>query len=408
LTGKRLGEIIALPDDSLDNTHLPYPLLTGRKEGMELEPLAAAPPESYTVKVEFISTTKAAEEAIMLARKGGAVLWVCNTVDEAQKQFKVLKGLIKEAFPLGLLHARFPFWKREAIEDEWMARFDKSGKTRCGSILVSTQIVEQSVDLDADLLITELSPTDMLLQRLGRLWRHERAHRPTHIPRICIIEEEKNLDEFRMMKPNHIKDTLGGKAHVYDPFVLLQTLRLWKSYPDIVIPTQIRELLEETYRFREDEPDAWCTLCDDAYGKKLAHRQKALMSSNIWNVALEDDEGVQTRLNEIETVSVVLCQKINKKEALFIDGTSADLGSDKFLLPTAQAIHRNLVKVPEYCFDNAVSCDSFTMYLHGKQTVGIINNDNTAEVRGLKDGIKLLYSNNMGLLIEEKSRKEEA
>lgn len=408
LSGKRLGEIISLPDNASGDAHLPYPFITGRHEGIELEPFTASPSEPRTVKVDFISKTKAAEEAILLARKGGAVLWVCNTVDEAQKQYRIFKELIGDEFPLGLLHSRFPFWRREKIEDKWMERFGKSGKTRCGSILVSTQIVEQSVDLDADLLITELAPTDMLLQRLGRLWRHERAHRPADIaPRICIIVEEKSLDEFQIMKPKEIKASLGGKAYVYDSFVMLRTLQLWREYPSITIPTQIRELIEETYRYREDEPESWCKLYEDAFGKALAHRQKALMSSNIWNVPLEDEEGVQTRLNEIQTVSVVLCQRITKKEALFIDDTSAVLGSDKYLLPTAQAIHKNLVKVPEYCFEHAVPCDSFADYLYGRQTVGKVNDDGTVEVQGLKNGIKLFYSNKMGLVIEGKSGKEE-
>lgn len=410
LTGKRLGEIVSLPLDASDDMHLPYPFITGRHEGLELEPVTAAPPEPLTVKVDFVSRTTAAEEAILLARKGGAVLWVCNTVDEAQKQYRDLRGLVKKEFPLGLLHARFPFWRREKIEDEWMERFDKSGKTRCGSILVSTQIVEQSVDLDADLLITELAPTDMLLQRLGRLWRHhEREHRPSDKARICIIEEEKSIDEFRIMESKKIKDMLGGKAHVYDPFVLLRTLQLWKGYPEITIPTQIRELIEETYRYREDEQESWCKLYEDAYGKALAHRQKALMSSNIWNVALEDEEGVQTRLNEIETVPVVLCRTISKKEAMFVDDISAELGSDIFLLPTAQAIHKNLVKVPKVrCFepDRIVACSAFTDYLHGVQTVGIISNNGPVEVQGLKSGIKLFYSNELGLVIEGMSRKE--
>ena len=91
-----------------------------------------------------------------------------------------------DRFRLGLLHSRFPFWRREELEDEWMERLGKSGATRCASILVSTQIVEQSVDLDADLLVTELAPTDMLLQRIGRLWRHQRAPpgfiAPPHYP----------------------------------------------------------------------------------------------------------------------------------------------------------------------------------------------------------------------------------
>ena len=407
LSGKRLGEIVSLPGNASNDARLPYPFITGRNEGVELEPVTALSSEPRTVKVDFISKANATDVAISLARKSGAVLWVCNTVDEAQKQYKIFKELIGDEFPLGLLHSRFPFWRREKIEDKWMERFGKSGITRCGSILVSTQIVEQSVDLDADLLITELAPTDMLLQRLGRLWRHERAHRPADVARICILKETTSLDEMRMMKPKEIKAVFGSKSNIYAPYALLRSLEIWELQPEIEVPLQIRSLIESTYETRWDDPSSWQELYNEWFGTDSAKKLKALMSANIWQPPLEDVEGNQTRINEIETIPVILCRILGKKSATFVDDTSAELGSDKFLLPTAQAIHRNLVKVPEYCFEHIVPCDSFADYLYGKQTVGKVNTDGTVEVQGLKSGIKLFYSNKMGLVIKGKSGKEE-
>lgn len=403
LTGKRRGQIASRPDDDAENAELPYPFITGRKEGHSIEPVAARPPETQTVRVDFITAENAAEEAITLARNGGAVLWICNTVDAAQKQYSRFMDLTQKEFPIGLLHSRFPFWRREELEDEWMTRLGKSEQTRCGSILVSTQIVEQSVDLDADLLITELAPTDMVLQRLGRLWRHKRGQRPVEKARLCIIEETRSIEEFRGMEQKAIVDTLGGKAHVYDPYVLLRSLEVWhgQNRKDVSVPSQIRTLIESTYDTRENEPESWCKLCDEVYGKALAHRQKALMSSNIWNVPLPDEEGVQTRLNEIPTVAVVLCRSINKKEAVFIDDTSGKLGGDTFRLTTAQEIHKNLVKVPEYCFDYIDSSSAFGDYLHGKQSVGIVAENGTVEVTGLTDGTRFFYSDELGLVIEK-------
>lgn len=426
LTGKRLGQIISQPDDASDDAQLPYPLITGRKEGNALEPVAVAPPESRTVKVDFIAVENATEEASALAQNGGAVLWICNTVDAAQKQYRRFMEQTQKEFPIGLLHSRFLFWRREELEATWMERFGKDGKTRCGSLLVSTQIVEQSVDLDADLLITELAPTDMLLQRLGRLWRHERKQRPVEKARLCIIEEKRSLEEFRALPPQEIKKELGSKAFVYDPYVLLRSLEVWQGQKrrEISIPSQIRTFIELTYEDRDGEPKSWLKLFDDAYGKILAYRQKALMSSNIWQVALEDEEGVQTRLNEIPTVLVVLCRSINKQEAVFMDDTSRELGGDVFLLPTAQAIHKNLVRVPRYCFDHVESCLAFTFkkknslksknrpdhvehYIHGEQSVGIVAESGAVKVNGLKNGIRVFYSDELGLVIENTSTKEE-
>jgi CRISPR-associated endonuclease/helicase Cas3 len=254
LTGKRRGQMISCPEDMTEEAERPYPLITGRNEGQPFEPVAATPPESRNVKVEFISAERAAEEAIKVARNGGAVLWICNTVGAAQKQYRLFKEL---AFPVGLLHSRFPFWQREKLESDWMERFGKNGTTRCGSILVSTQVVEQSVDLDADLLISELAPTDMLLQRIGRLWRHERKQRPVGAARICIVEESTSLEDFRTMNPPGIKKELGSKAFVYDPFILLRTLEVWRKQQDVNIPKQIRSLIEATYEDRDCEPESW-------------------------------------------------------------------------------------------------------------------------------------------------------
>lgn len=405
LTGKRRGEIVSLHDFGEDEVNLSYPLITGRKDGKLLQPVAASPPESRKVKVDFIASDNAVEEAITLARSGGAILWIYNTVDMAQKQFQRLMELTHGEFPIGLLHSRFPFWRREKLESEWMERFGKDGKTRCGSILVSTQVVEQSVDLDADLLITELAPTDMLLQRLGRLWRHDQKSRPVNKARFCLIKEKNSLKEFQSMDPKAIVDSLGGKAHVYDPFVLLRSLQLWDAYKDkhVDVPAQIRELIEATYRTRDDDPESWEKLFNDRFVRNSNERFLAAMKSNYWQEHLPDTEGVQTRLNEIPTVSLVLCRSINKLRADFIDGTTGKLGGDIFRLPTAQAIHKNLVKVPEYCFETETisPCTAFSDYLFGKQSAGIVADNGTVEIDGLKNKYQLSYSEELGLVIEK-------
>ena len=205
------------------------------------------------------------------------------------------------------------------------------------------------------------------------------------------------------MVPKAIVDTLGGKAHVYEPFVLMRTLQLWESYPNVVIPTQIRELIEATYSVRDDDPESWEKLFDDRFVRNSNERFKATMNSNYWQPQLPDEEGVQTRLNETPTVSVVLCRRINKQEALFVDDSSAKLGEDEFRLATAQAIHKNLVKVPEYCFDHIDLHPAFKEYLYGNQCLGIVTESEAVEVKGLKSGIRFFYSDELGLVIEKSS-----
>lgn len=403
LTGKRRRQIVAAAEKPQDDAHQPYPLITGQINQQLCKPVSAMSPKSRTVKVDFITVSDAVKKAVSLARKGGSVLWICNTVGAAQLQFQQLETLAQEEFPVGLLHSRFPFWRREQLEKLWMERFGKDGNTRCPSILVSTQVVEQSVDLDADLLITELAPTDMLLQRLGRLWRHSRENRPVDAPRICIIEEDASLEELRSMEPSAIVKVLGKKANVYAPFVLLRTLERWKTAKGKVsIPGQIRPMIEETYLDRE-EPPSWQKLSEEWFGTDSAKALIASRNSNIWQLALDDREGVQTRINEMPTVSLVLCKNINSQKADFIDDTAGVFGGDMFSFPTAQAIHRNLVRVPRYCFEFVKPEPVFADYVYGEQCAGIVTEGGKVDVQGLNSGIKLSYSDELGLVVGKTS-----
>ncbi len=174
----------------------------------------------------------------------------------------------------------------------------------------------------------------------------------------------------------------------------------------VSIPSQIRQLIKSTYKDQDKEPEAWQKLSYEWFGTDSAKEMIASRNCNLWQVALEDEEGVQTRLNEIPTISVVLCRSINKQEAVFVDNTPEKLGGDTFRLPTAQAIHKNLVKVPEYCFDHIELYPAFADYLYGKQCLGIVAESGAAEVKGLKSGIRFFYSDELGLFIENTSGKE--
>jgi CRISPR-associated endonuclease/helicase Cas3 len=396
LTGQRREQIVARIDGHVADA---YPLISGRTESKVLPAVSATAPKSKDVRVEFKRRETAMAEALAAARLGGAVLWICNTVDRAQNDFNRLKEQIQDEFPIGLLHSRFPYWRREELEQAWMERFGKGGTTRCGCILVSTQIVEQSVDLDADLLITELAPTDMLLQRLGRLWRHQRSDRPVDEPRVCILEEDKPLEEFRTMEAAAISKVLGGKAKVYAPYVLLRSLEVWKQLEEVAIPGQIRQLIETTYENRCDEPLGWTEIYNEWYGTDSAKKMQALMNSNIWQVALEDIEGTQTRLNEIGTVTMVLCRNITDKDVMFVDKTAAKLSEKEFVFATAKGIHRNLVKVPEYCFYQFGKSSPFEEYIYANHCAGVVSENGEVAVNGLKNEYRLHYSDEIGLLI---------
>jgi CRISPR-associated endonuclease/helicase Cas3 len=397
-----LGRHIEPPE-----TDAPYPLLSGRCDGRMIPRIAPHPPSDKTIHIEFIEQEQAAAQAIQAAREGAAVLWICDTVDAAQQQYSRIDDAVRDKFPVGLLHSRFPYWRREQLESEWMERLGKEAQTRCGSILVATQVVEQSVDLDADLMITELAPTDMLLQRTGRLWRHKRVSRPVNEARLCILEEARSLEELRECNPREIQRILGKKSKVYSPFILLRSLEVWKQAGQtIIVPTQIRSLLETTYSWRE-EPPSWEKLGEEWCGTDSAKAMYARRATILWQTALEDEEGVQTRVNETPTVPVVLCSGIDNREATFIDGSTEPLMDGTFSIRLARAIHKNLVRAPAYCFEQVRTSSAFQEYLYGGHAVGIVETDGRVAVKGVDPNYGFRYTVHLGLVLEQHTIMED-
>ena len=145
----------------------------------------------------------------------------------------------------------------------------------------------------------------------------------------------------------------------------------------------------------------WTALKDTLEGKKIALRQQAIMSSNVWNVALPDEEGIQTRVSEMDTVALVLCKSKQGWALTFFDGTEHTIASDDRSVTIARAIHLNLVKVPEYCFQNVSGEPLFDKYLFGKQCAGFVGSDGTLTVAGLGNGYSLRYTDELGLVISK-------
>jgi CRISPR-associated endonuclease/helicase Cas3 len=398
LTRKRRNALLESPSDA-DNksSSEPYPLISGLTlEGRPLAPVKAEGPVSKTVSIRFYAEDEALKQGIEHARKGACILWVCNTVARAQQTYRRLNDLARNSIATGLLHARFPFFRRQELEDYWMSVLGKDGERPKGCILVSTQIVEQSVDLDADLIITELAPTDMLLQRMGRLWRHVRAIRPLAQPEYWIIREKESIDKLKELSPLAIKKTLGTKARVYFPYVLLRTLEAWSKRPTVTLPGEIRTILEETYA---DRDDTWLVLRNEIEGEGYARRMKAEMAANIFNPALPDEEGVQTRLNDVPMVSLILSRHCDKKKLVLINSESCWLDSEDFDLNAARSLHRNLVRVPKWVFNKFRYSKKTERYVRGDQAIALLGNNNFIEINGLKRDVKLSWDNNYGIEI---------
>src|SRR5690606_27841582 len=118
------------------------------------------------------------DDLVAAACKGAQVCLICNRVDVAQQAYKTLQSMVPESIELQLFHARFTLLDRRSKEERALASFGKNKNRNIGRILVATQVVEQSLDVDFDWLVTQICPVDLLFQRLGRLHRHSTNSRP--------------------------------------------------------------------------------------------------------------------------------------------------------------------------------------------------------------------------------------
>ena len=141
-----------------------------------------------------------------------------------------------------LHHGRFAAEDRRFLDAKVEERFGKHAPAG-PSLVVATQTLEQSLDVDADLLITDLAPIDVLLQRIGRLHRHDRSDRPAgfeHARCIVLLPSSPDLTSFLKRARHGI-----GKERAYDNLLAVEAARrLVEGGPTWSIPADNRRLVE--------------------------------------------------------------------------------------------------------------------------------------------------------------------
>ena len=329
-----------------------YPLITIQERAKEIRTIATAPSPSRRVHVSMTTDHVAhiPETAVERARQGQCVLWIANTVAASQAYYRAAKSeMVEDEFKVGLLHSRFPAYRREELESEWMSNLGKNGTRPRGCVLVATQVVEQSVDIDADFLITELAPTDMLLQRIGRLWRHDRKDRPCEKPEVLIVARDVGDAQDRQT----LKDALGHSAYVYAPYVLWRSFHVWNGRTDVSLPDEIRTLLKTTYcKPKQDEPDFIHEVREKLKKKRAELHDIALGMTAESNPAMEDDEYVATRYSTQRQVQALLVRDaqstIARADPTLADGQHVSVDEKERDFDTTKKLHKNLVLVASH------------------------------------------------------------
>jgi CRISPR-associated endonuclease/helicase Cas3 len=218
-----------------------YPALTwamGDRSGVL--PLEGG--EERTVELEWVDRKPGATARLLQSElsEGGCAAVICNTVARSQEVYRTLREAgVVAGDDLHLFHARFPMTWRKGIEDRVLADFGKEDKRPGKAIVVATQVIEQSLDLDFDLMVSDLAPVDLLIQRAGRLHRHRRDTRPARcsVPRLFIAEPELagGIPGF------------GADVYVYEPYVLVRSYLALQGRHSLRLPADTESLIETVY-----------------------------------------------------------------------------------------------------------------------------------------------------------------
>lgn len=325
---------------------MPYPLITVAEPGKEEWSIRADASSSRKLGFEthpglLGDADKTAAMAMELVKGGGCCCIILNTVKQAQSVFKALRLPPDEKL---LFHARFTASDRRRITENVLDLFGKGSPNRPAKfMLVATQVVEQSLDVDFDYMISELAPIDLLLQRSGRLHRHggRKLDPILHV----LLPEGKNL-------------AFGGTSRIYAEKPLLRTLAILSDRMEVHLPDDFRALIESCYgsdKWKESGP-AWEIIrkADQDWDKEtqLLHEQggqftlckpskRVFRPVNNEPTGDDSDDGngwrAKTRLGANDRTSVL----VPEKQIQY-------LAAGELRMPEVHAVYEQSIKLPGY------------------------------------------------------------
>lgn len=233
-------EIMSVYDRSIitKDLELAYPLVTVAEHGQVFQ-YPTEPAIEKTYNVSFLSQdSDIVAKVLESTSTGGNTLCICNTVNRAAALYRVLKSRISEGSIL-LYDARTNPENRERIGEQLVFALGKEGKKRGKRpkrlVVVSTQIVEMSMDVDFDTIFSELAPADSLMQRIGRVRRHDDAG---------TVREQGFQSVFYILQPDRSDQDW---ALPYKDYILDATERVMNGMNILSLPEDIREIVERTY-----------------------------------------------------------------------------------------------------------------------------------------------------------------
>jgi len=256
-----------------------YPSIVASRPGSAPEittPTATGTPR--TVALERIPDDLHELEKLLAETlaEGGCAVVIRNTVARVQETAAHLRGVFGDEVTVA--HSRFLSLDRATKDARLVSLFGKDGSLRPHrAIVVASQVVEQSLDIDFDLLVSDLAPVDLLLQRAGRLHRHEGRTRPARVraPRLVLTGTD-----WQSTPPSPV----AGSRVVYDEHILLRTLAALEDRNKIVLPDDIPGLVQTVYSTEHIEPTAWSAAVEAAARASAAAQAKKRSEADVFRL----------------------------------------------------------------------------------------------------------------------------
>lgn len=347
----------------------------------DIAPVLEAPIDSPQrvarhLAVDFLhSTDDVVDYIAQAAQSNQCAVWVRNTVSDAIKAYELVLQAGIPAEDILLFHSRFTLIDRQRIEKQVLTWFGKHStpELRAGKVLIATQVFQESLDADADVMVSDLCPIDYLIQRAGRLHRHKRdatgarttspltdstdsnesdsltRRRPT--PKLMVFTPEFTESPDEKWYASLFPKSQYVYQHVGQ---LWLTLRILNEQRCLDLPKDARLLIESVYSDEAQKliPDA----LEPASKADISHQQRKKYSAK--DVLIDWTQGYSeksqsrwfagestvnseagTRFQEMPTCEVVvLTQKSNTAHT---DSDGSSLTSLQFYTDSLQAIDQN-------------------------------------------------------------------
>lgn len=247
------------------------------------QPESPAAPQDVAIRRLDDSSEALVEFLADALSEGGCAAVVRNTVGRAQEAARALRK--RFGSDVVLLHSAFIAQDRADQELQLLDELGRDGSRPTRRIVVATQIIEQSLDCDFDLMVSDLAPIDLLFQRMGRLHRHPRT-------RLGGLGEARfgitGVKDWTESVPRPIEVS----AKVYERFHLMRALAVLRSRESITRPADISLLVQAAYADDIDAPAEWQEIL--AEDERAARRRAAASANRADEFRLRPVRGTET------------------------------------------------------------------------------------------------------------------